>query len=285
MITKILSIFIFFFVLPVVTWGATFSIEVPEKTSLGEEFLVRVFVDTEGDVLNALSGFVPVNTEAFSLERLYDGESVVSVWIDRPFFDERTGRVNFSGFTPGGFVGKHIVFSFVVKAKKSNVLEMKVMDGVALKNDGEGSSASVISLRGKTTVSQNVSTSTVVFADSDIPEVFKPVISQSELMFEGKPFVSFATLDKGSGIDRYEYTYAFFTPRASSWKETESPFELESQGFSKRIFIKAIDRMGNERVVSIVGPTYYRTILLWVILSGIVLCVLFFTRRFFVSRS
>ncbi|HRH22980.1 MAG TPA: hypothetical protein PLB51_03285 [Candidatus Paceibacterota bacterium] len=285
MLTKTFFVFVFFFVLPVVTFGATFSVETPESASLGEEFLVRVFVDTEGDVLNALSGSVPLEKKSFSIERIYDGESIVSVWVDRPLFDTNTSRIVFSGFTPGGFVGKHLVFSFVVKAKESDVFETRVGEAVALKNDGEGSSASTVSLRGRTFVSQDVSTSTVAFVDSVSPEVFEPVVSQSELMFEGRPFVSFATLDKGSGIDHYEYAYAFFMPRTSNWKEIESPFELEARGFSKRIFIKAIDRMGNERVVSVVGPTYYRTILLWVILSGIVLCVLFFTRRFFVSRS
>lgn len=285
MIAKIFFTFLFFVLVPVGVYGAVFTVDTADEVSLGEEFLVQVFIDTEGEVLNALSGYISTGGEKISLENLYDGESILSVWVDRPVFDAETGRVYFSGFTPGGFVGKQLIFSFVAKAKERGVFESLVLDAVALKNDGEGSSADTSSERKIVRINSDVSTSTVVFTDVFPPEVFLPTISQFVDMFEGKPFVSFATLDKTSGIDHYEYAYAFFMPNSSSWVETESPFELSSEGFSKRIFIKAVDRMGNERIVSIVGPTYYRTMLLWVIIIGIVLCVLFFTRRFFASRS
>jgi len=83
--------------------------------------------------------------------------------------------------------------------------------------------------------------------NSDPPEDFTPVTASDPNIFGGKYFVSFATQDKGSGIDHYEISEG----NKNSFVRVDSPYLLKNQVLDESIYIKAIDRAGNERVVEI----------------------------------
>ncbi|OGH83817.1 MAG: hypothetical protein A2261_03705 [Candidatus Magasanikbacteria bacterium RIFOXYA2_FULL_44_8] len=101
--------------------------------------------------------------------------------------------------------------------------------------------------------------------DVDAPESFKPEIAQDPNIFGGKWFLAFATQDKGSGIDHYEIREdlgfriknlggiikKFLIPKSyllNSWQEVESPYVLKDQKLKSWVYIKAIDKAGNERI-------------------------------------
>ena len=89
--------------------------------------------------------------------------------------------------------------------------------------------------------------------DSTPPEQFKPEIGKDPAIFEGKYFLSFATIDKTSGIDHYEVFEK--TGKNKEWFEkAESPYLLKDQSLKSQILIKAVDKAGNEQISQIIPP-------------------------------
>ena len=81
--------------------------------------------------------------------------------------------------------------------------------------------------------------------DKELPEDFNPTIERVPNIFDGKYFIVFATQDKKSGINNYmirEGTWGWFST-------VESPYLLKNQTLDRKIFIKAVDKAGNERIV------------------------------------
>ena len=116
--------------------------------------------------------------------------------------------------------------------------------------------------------------------DSTSPEVFEPEIGQDPSMFEGKYFLSFATVDKMSGIDHHEAAEVkrrgfvkglLKKEEKVEWKKAKSPYLLEDQSLRSKIFVKAIDKAGNEQIGERIPP--YKITLLDITV-GIILLVL-----------
>jgi len=89
--------------------------------------------------------------------------------------------------------------------------------------------------------------------DSVPPEKFKPEIGRDPAIFEGKYFLSFATVDKMSGIDHYEILETR-DKKQDIWKKVESPHLLRDQSLGSKILVKAVDKAGNERISEIIPP-------------------------------
>ena len=87
----------------------------------------------------------------------------------------------------------------------------------------------------------------VEIIDSDPPEDFRPEISRDQNIFENRWFLVFATQDKGLGIARYEVCEGSKRKCAPA----ESPYLLKNQKLNKNIFVKAVDKNGNERIAII----------------------------------
>ena len=83
--------------------------------------------------------------------------------------------------------------------------------------------------------------------DTESPENFIPVISNDPNVFDGKFFLVFATQDKGSGIDRYEVREG----ESGSFFSAQSPYRIKDQSLGVKIFVKAIDKNGNEKIAEV----------------------------------
>jgi len=92
-----------------------------------------------------------------------------------------------------------------------------------------------------------------VMIDTTKPEVFKPEIGKDSSVFEGKYFLSFSTNDKLSGIDHYELMETR-NKKQETWKRAKSPYVLEDQSLRSKIFVKAVDKAGNEQISKISPP-------------------------------
>lgn len=230
-----------------------------------------VEVDTLGNSINALETTI-VFPKSIFISKIMDGNSVINFWIKTATLDEQSNSISFSGLTPGGFVGQHRVLAIVGDFKISDLASVSFQNITALKNDGEGTSATVKFFIKNQEISD----------DSTPPEPFALYISKAENIFDNKYFLSFATQDKGLGVDHYEYADSWFgSPSEYDWKRIASPMELSSKSLFKKIFIKAIDKSGNERMQSTVGVYYYYLwSVIWIIILVIVTCALFSIRRF-----
>src|SRR5207247_2300689 len=123
--------------------------------------------------------------------------------------------------------------------------------------------------------------------DTVPPEPFEPQISRNPNIFNGKYFLSFAAQDKGSGIDHYEVCEdigyriqdlgkiiaRFLNIKSyslnSCFVTAESPYQLQDQTLKSVIFVKAIDKAGNERIVKVNTKNalaWYENYFIWLII-------------------
>lgn len=227
-----------------------------------------VLIDTLNSPLNALEATVkfPKN---FKIEGIQYGKSVLTVWINQPKLDSSKNEVALSGIIPGGFVGKGILFTIFGEFNEKDLSKITFQSVKALKNDGAGTEMKVT----MSTISSSVAKDTLP------PENFTPTISSSDAV-DGRYFASFSTLDKGTGIDHYEIAKTWiFNPSKNDWVKSQTPEILNGFDSYKKIFIKAVDGAGNEKVVAVQGP--YRSKVFAGFVIFVLLFLLFVRRNYF----
>lgn len=256
----------------------------PQNLSLPQEkpFTVTITIDTEGANLNAIDGTIVIASELGNAI-VTDSGSIITYWVTRPEFEEATRSINFSGTIPGGYTGKNgILMSLVIPAysgnKLSNAISVTNLKGYL--NDGLGTPAK-ISIKqfvlgsGSSPIDQEIKEQLYIDSskpDNIPPETFSPQVTRDDRVFDGQWFINFATTDKQSGIDRYEIQESLGGRiEEGSWKVASSPYVLEDQALHSYIYITAIDRQGNERIIK-VFPKYpqswwfrYGNSLLWLL--------------------
>ncbi|MFA5831310.1 MAG: hypothetical protein WC878_05770 [Candidatus Paceibacterota bacterium] len=250
---KIIILLLLLFFAPSV-FGAQVSF-VSEKSSFAqnEEFLISVFLDTEGETLNAFEGKISFPVDLLEEKEIRSGDSLINFWIEKPSSltdgkGGKSGEIIFSGITPGGFLGtKGILVSVVFRAKQKGDGIIRGEGLRILKNDGLGTKAEVKTSPFSFSVSEeNLVTPSIIppIKDTEPPENFVPIIVNDPNVFEGKYFVVFLAQDKGSGIDRYEVREG----ESGSFSPAESPHLLKNQSLDAKIFVKAVDKAGNEKI-------------------------------------
>ncbi len=236
--------------MPHVSSAVSVSVSAPhDRVFQGEEYEVEVRIDTAGELVNALSGTVLFPTSLFELKEINDGNSQINLWLERPKL-ANPGEIQFSGITPGGLIGNDLLlFTFVLRANASGEGIIKIGDIQMLRNDGEGTHivSQVESLPVTVTTDPRDKRELNVVVDNTPPESFVPIIASDPNIFNGKKFLIFFTQDKGSGIDHYEVKEGFWAKYATA----VSPHELHDQKGKKKIYVKAVDRSGNERVATV----------------------------------
>ncbi|HZX50170.1 MAG TPA: cohesin domain-containing protein [Candidatus Paceibacterota bacterium] len=279
MIIKFIIFIYLFLVVPFWADAAEFRVESDaESFGVGEEFLVTLVVDTAGEAINAFEGKVVFPESLLELQGVREKGSVVSLWVQDP--------PSFSGLTPGGYNGRGVLFSLVFKVKGEGSGIIDVEQGRALLNDGEGTPADLtisrfeFSIPNEPSISQNPMVET---NDTEPPEPFEIRIARDTSVFDGKPFLVFAAQDKNSGIDHYEISF-LYKGKTTDWQLAENPFLLEHEEDLEKIWVKAVDRAGNERIATLALGTKssFLVFLLWGnagILIGIGIVLIFLLWR------
>jgi hypothetical protein len=158
-----------------------------------------------------------------------------------------------------------------------------------LLNDGEGTQAALTALSYPFQVTSDATGVPAPGTPTDTiaPEEFSLEVVQDPNVFEGLWFLVFDTQDKGSGISYYEVQERTREGiKANAWKKGQSPYMLKDQSLRSFIYVKAVDKAGNERI-SILSPlrprALYQDYLTWVLgiisLIVIILIVIFNARR------
>ncbi|HEY4516748.1 MAG TPA: cohesin domain-containing protein [Candidatus Paceibacterota bacterium] len=250
----------------------------PSTFGKGAAFEARVIIDTQGESINAFAGAVTFPSDLLTPLEVREGGSIVNFWIEEPR-TATSSTVRFSGITPGGFNGKALLFSVIFRAAEPGSATIAVESPRALRNDGVGSPARVTSIGTRVTVSNTPASSGSIppVEDTDPPEPFTPVVASDPAIFGGKYFLVFATQDKKSGIDHYEVCEGSIRQCG----DAESPYLLHYQSLGRKIFVKAVDRAGNERIAALpafMHLPWYQSLLLLAII-GILVHALFNWRR------
>jgi hypothetical protein len=256
----VLGVFVLFYTTSV------FAAEIYFKTDSttirpGDLLEVLVLLNTEKENINAVEGTVLFPDDILKLENINEANSILTFWPEKPRVYDGN-KIKFAGITPGGYQEKTgLLFSITFQAKKEGAGIIEIKDSRVLLNDGQGTPTNVktfdlqFSIFKEAPISQ---TPILEIKDTEPPEDFKPEIASNPNIFDGKYFLVFATQDKGSGIDHYairETRRKIERETDAKWVITESPYLLKDQKLRSFIYVKAVDKAGNERI-AVVEPQY-----------------------------
>lgn len=269
---KIFFLAVLIFFTPVVSRAAQIEINTGSSAyDLKDTFFVEVYLDTDVDNINAVEGTISFDTD-LRLEDVIDSDSVVNFWIEKEISEN---SFQFAGIMPGGFRGTGgKLFTLVFETQNPGKTSITLENASVFLNDGSGTEQKLSGKQKEFIISDKLSANAgkknLFTSDVYPPESFKPEISKSDSLFEGKWFLVFATEDKNSGVSHYlikeaKFKILMFFKR---WKIVESPYVLGDQDKTSFIAIKAVDKAGNE-VVERVYPEVEKPLILKVISIGI----------------
>jgi len=266
----------------------TFSVDIRLNVIPPEDInAVEVYLSFPKDILEAVD-FSTANS--------------ILTFIKNPVINQQNGLINFSGIVPGGYTGRLIgdpgksnllgkaIFK-VEKQEKETALINFLANSQVLLNDGKGTKANLTFVP----LEIQISKQEVVFnplnewekakeEDKIPPEEFKPEI----VKIDDKYFLVFNSQDKQSGIDRYEIqtlkeTLLGQLVPVTNFEKGESPYPLDESDLTKTIKVKAIDKAGNKRIVTLnpqVPIKWYKNYWLWGIIIILVILGLIIWRLF-----
>lgn len=112
--------------------------------------------------------------------------------------------------------------------------------------------------------------------DNKSPLPIQTVITQEDSLFDGKFFLIFSTVDKISGIDRYDIIEG-----AELYRDATSPYVLNDQSRHEEIVVRAFDKAGNS--ISFTYPGFLEPValpsnlsIILIALIAMILTIIFF---------
>lgn len=269
---------------------------------VGESFNVSLFLDTGGKSINTLEGAVDIPIRAFQILDARYGNSIISLWVEKPKVDYANGYISFTGGVPGGFKGEAgPILSFGLKAKKVANATVKLKDMKALLNDGLGTEVKDLILNSLTLriVEAPLQPPRLEEKKEEIyepppdtvpPESFIPIVSRHPSISNNAYFVSFFAVDKDTGISHYEISERpliltrLTTKFDEPWVRGESPSVLRIQWWLTEVMVRAYDQAGNSIEAEAIKPMHPALVaILIVILTLLVLGILYkihFTKKY-----
>lgn len=233
--------------LPGFVSAATVSFEMqPASIGVGDAMQISMYVES-GVQLNTFSGTITYPADLLQIEGVSDGGSIVSMWLEKPAVEN--GTISFTGFTPGGFIGERgLLLRIFSRARKPGDASVTLHAAKFLRNDGAGTSEPVFTEPLKLSIATASRESFVAPVDTDPPEPFVPQLLQNADIFEDGAHLVFVAVDKVSGIDHYEIAETRPLFGNIAWKRGESPYRIVDQELTSDVYIKAVDRAGNEQI-------------------------------------
>lgn len=222
--------------------------------------IVTLSLDSLGEKINALSGEIVILSGQARFSEIRDGDSIISAWIERPEINDN--KIIFAGIIPGGFSGMYSADSkmpqpgLLMKIGIESDAPQEVVLGVRNLQaySGEGDTAAISAEPEKFSILFSSSTSEAGLGlAEDASDPFFTHAAVTQLHNETKGwFAIFSAEDRESGIDYFEIQETYNSvPDASAWQKAASPHKLSDQHRRHAIFIKAVDRSGNEKIIKI----------------------------------
>lgn len=285
----VISCVVLLFITPGTAFAATISLRAT-PTNVGVGDIVRVDVILESMVpSNAFSGAVSYQKTMLEPIAVSDGNSIVNLWIVHPTASENGSPISFAGVTPGGFSGDNgLLFSILFRAKVAGTANVSLVDIEILRNDGAGGEEPTTTKQLSLSISQKPSGGYKELDDTVPPEPFTASLGDDSQLFGGRSYLAFMAADKGSGIERYAVAESrlpsfLFSLFPLLWNDATSPYVLLDQYRTSTVYIKAVDRAGNERVSTYPPQRLFNVY--EAILLGILIGVVLLSRRRWGRRS
>lgn len=249
----------------------------------GDAVSVAVRLDTNEaleECVNAVNGVITYSENIIPVD-IDLGDSIFPVWVEAPVINKDTRTISFAGGLPNGYCGRvegdpqltNKLFEIILRspglqvggsaAGGTTTLEFTPESTVYL-NDGLGTALTPTMLPATLTLTEEIGGSILdpwreeVGADTIPPEPFSIALEQNSA-FEGRFYIVFNTTDKQTGLSRYEVMEEpaerqklfNFGAATAPWQEARSPFVLADQKLTSTIYVRAIDKAGNEYVAKL----------------------------------
>lgn len=229
-----------------------------EVNIINKRIIVPIYIDTEGENVNAFDIKIKF-PNSLIFRDWNDAGSIINFWVEKP--NIHNDLLQFSGVSIGGYVGrKGPLVNLIFEKTQTNTNSIQTIaekifleilpSSKILLNDGLGTEAKLIGENRVFKISELKTIET--FIDNYPPEPFKIYIYKNREIFDGKYFIVFQTTDKQSGIAYYEVAEKqdFFKPKIEDliFKKTSPFYILKDQTLRSYIFVKAVDKFGNERI-------------------------------------
>lgn len=245
---KYIKIFLFTIIIfkanTIFAGSVDFTNKTYEDVKTGDEISIGINLKTDNESYNTVSGKLLID-ENFEIKQIKTGNSIISAWIENPA-KSKNNELVFSGIIAGGFNGDGQIFEIIAIPKSSGILNSSLSEIFIYKNDGAGTEEKDASKNLNISV-RNIlpgeKNSKITLIDKISPEKFEVNLIQDKNIEDGKYILIFEAIDKGTGIKTYEVLEG-----KKLFKQAESPYVLKNQRINERIYVKAIDYEGNERV-------------------------------------
>ena len=265
----------------------------PSSATLNRGDIIKVAVRLDpdsGKCINAIDGVIKYSSN-IQLVDVSRGDSIMSVWVQPPTIDKQKHTVSFAGGIPNGYCGRisgdprltnvvlDLMFQspgFVVGKQTGSSTATVSFDPhtTAYLNDGQGTPAQLTYGSATFSLSKNAGGSlqndwnTIVTADKTPPEPFAIQLNRTKSAFSNDYFITFNTTDKQSGIDHYEVMEEplanqklfLWGSTNAPWVRVRSPYVLKDQSLNSTIYVKAVDKAGNDYIATLVPDKSKRTL-------------------------
>ncbi len=283
-----------YLLLPLIGQAAELYLESSQpEYAPNETFSVDIRLNvTPPENVTAIEGYLKFDNQSLKAIDFLTGNSVL-MFIETPKISQEQGIVSFSGIIPGGYTGRlpgdpgesnllgKIIFQTQKTINPENSIYFSDNSRVLLDEGKEVKTNLVFKPLEIKISSQEVAFNPlndlerIKEEDKIPPEEFKPEI----VKIDDKYFLVFNTQDKQSGIDHYEVAtlkenlFGQLT-LISNFSKGTNPYIINEANLSQIIKIKAIDKAGNERIITLypqVQPKWYKNYWLWSIILLIII--------------
>lgn len=267
----------------------------PGQSSLnrGDSLNLAVRLDTDeaaSECVNAVDAVITYSSNIQPVD-VSIGESIFSMWVERPVINTEERTITFAGGIPNGYCGRvigdprltnvlaEIIFrspGFSVGASSDNpVATVEFSDeSTAYLNDGKGTKADLVTYGARIEMNARPGATQLnpwqaeVAADEFPPEQFSIFLEKDATAFSQKYYIVFNTTDKQTGIDQYQVMEepltqfgSFQWGRADApWLTARSPYVLKDQSLNSIIRVRALDKAGNEYIATYIPESTMRTL-------------------------
>lgn len=236
--------------LPFVVYAAdtaSLSLRQPSDVLVGEIMSIPLDVAVSGEVgINSLGATITIDGPA-TIKSVHTGNSIFSLWPELEIQNTRT--LVFLGGSPASVGGSSLrVLTLELAIEGPGTIGVTASNAQAFFGDGVGTPISISGFRNSfialvgSEPSERDASQEVRSQDTTPPESFAITIGRDSSVFNGKYFISFNTLDRETGVERYEVEEAPFASVVSN-----GTYVLKDQSMSSPIIVRAYDAAGNVR--------------------------------------
>lgn len=272
-----------FFFLPFTALAVTtvyFDLEKPIIYE-NDTFLVNLKISSPDKSINVIDGTLIYDSNKLEIKEISVGGSLFTLWPKPSVFSNEKGSLSFIGGVSGGFEGENgEVLKIVFLAKSEGEAKIDFLDGfLVFLNDGQGTSISPWLKSLSLNISKRQAGLPVkdewqdlIEKDKTSPEFIEATISNDQRIFDNQYFMSFLAIDNDSGVAYYEVREDDL-----DFIRAESPYLLQDQSLKGAIQIRAVDKAGNERIITVsvlsTLETFYKRYWIWIfgVLIGLIL--------------